>query len=815
MLKNYLKVALRNLQNKPGYSFINIFGLTIGLTCCLVIFQYVAFEYSFDDFHKNESELYRVTSGMAESGEELRAGGAFTPQGMGPAFAQSIPGIRRYTRLHPAYEPALVSNPEQPEMVFEEEDIFYADPAFLEMFSFPIVAGSPENVLEPGTILLSESTAQKYFGDENPIGKNLEVTGLTEKSYRVTGVFRDVPANSHLQFEILLPVEDLLRNEQYIDEPKGGWSFNNFLTYIQLHPSADRAVVNQKMTDVTINHLEEMIQQQELRSTVEAQPLRDIHLNSEIQAPAGVTGSYRTVYFFIIIALVTLFIALVNYINLATARAVDRSREVGVRKVMGAHRSQLIKQFFFESTLMNLLAIVLAVALSELIRPFVSNLIGTQISTIAWMNPWFWIALLTTLILSTLLAGLYPALILSSFKPVSVLKGKGGTNEKSNWLRQGLVVFQFAAAVILIGGTIIIYNQLNYMKSMDLGLDIEQVLTVDGPRVFPEGTDVSTAMSTFSEELKRLPAVQQVATSTSLPGQGFNWNGANTRRAEEDPSNSIRGVVTYVDSSFASLYGLELVAGNGFNSITVSSGSDSPWPVIANETAVKSLGFSSPSEAVDHSLVIGDYDARIIGVYKDFNWSSAHEERENIFFGHTTTGSHVSLRINTTNLSSTIASIQEIYTQLFPGNVFSYEFVDEAFDAQYQNDQRFAKLFGLFAALAIAIACLGLFGLTSFTIQQRTKEIGIRKVLGATVPNLVARLSADFLKLVIVAIIIGLVAVYLTMNRWLADFAYRIEIGPLIFLIAGGVAVLIALATVSLQSVRAALANPVDSLRSE
>lgn len=815
MFKNYLKVALRNFWKKPGYSFINIFGLTIGLTCCLIIFQYVAFEYSFDRFHENEKNLYRVTTGMAQTGEKLSADGAFTPQSMAPEFVETIPEISRITRVHPEYQPALVSNPEQPEQVFEEEEIFYVDPAFLAMFSFPLTTGSVEGALEPGTVLLSESMAQKYFGNENPIGKNIDITGLTDKSYRIAGIFRDVPANSHLQFEILLPVEDLLRTEQYIDEPQGGWSYNNFMTYLQLHPDADRAEVNRKMTEVMSSNIEEMIRQRELRLSVEAQPLPDVHLNSDVVAPAGITSSYRTVYFFIIIALVTLLIALVNYVNLATARAVDRSREVGVRKVVGAHRNQLVKQFFIESALMNFLAIILAIALSEVIRPFVSDVAGIQLTNIVWMNQWFWLAIVATFVVSTLLAGLYPALVLSSFKPVSVLKGKGGTIASGNWLRKGLVIFQFAAAVILIGGTIVVYNQLNYMRNMDLGLDLEQVLTVDGPRVLPEGTDRATAMSTFTEELQRLPAVQQVATSASLPGQGFNWHGANTRRAEDDPNNSIRGVVTYIDTSFASLYDLQLLAGNGFSNRTISSGSDSPWPIIANETAVRSLGFSSPNEAVNHSLVIGDTDSRIIGVYKDFNWTSAHEERENIFFAHTNTGRHVSLRVNTNNLSSTISGIEEIYTQLFPGNVFSYEFVDEAFDAQYQNDQRFAKLFGLFAALAIAIACLGLFGLTSFTIQQRTKEIGIRKVLGATVPNLITRLSVDFLKLVIIAIVIGLVAVYLTMNRWLADFAYRIEMGPVIFLIAGGVAVLIALATVSLQSVRAALANPVDSLRSE
>lgn len=815
MIKNYLKVAFRNLWKKPGYSFINIFGLTIGLTCCLVIFQYVAFEYSFDRFNENETDIYRVTTGMAESGEKLAANGAFTPQAMAPALVETVPEIKHVTRLHPEYQPAVISNPEHPDRLFEEEEIFYADPAFMEMFSFPLVVGSIETVLEPGTILLSESMVQKYFGSENPVGQVLNVTGLIEGDFRVNGVFKDVPANSHLQFNFLLPMEDLLRSEQYSNEPEGGWSWNNFLTYIQLYPGADRAEADQKMTEVFLSNRAELIRQHKLSALVRAQPLHDIHLNSDVVAPAGLTGSYRTVYFFIIIGLVTLLIALINYVNLATARAVDRAREVGVRKVVGAHRRQLITQFFFESALVNLIAIAFAVALTEILRPVVSDLAGTQITSAAWMNSWFWIAILTTFGVSTLFAGLYPALVLSSFRPVSVLKGKAGSIWTQIWLRRGLVVLQFSAAVLLIGGTAVIYNQLEYMREMDLGLDLEQVLTVSGPRVLPDDMNRETAMTTFVQELQRIPAVQQVATSATLPGQGFNWNGATTRRAEESPDNSIRGVVAYIDTSFASLYGLELAAGQGLSDITSSPESDSPWPVIANETAVQSLGFTTPDEAVNHPLVIGDNDARIIGVVRDFNWSSAHEERQNVFFARTTTGRHVSLRLNTGDLSGTIAAVEQTFEQMFPGNVFSYAFVDEAFDAQYRNDQRFAKLFSLFAALAIAIACLGLFGLAAFTIQQRRKEIGIRKILGASIPRLVALLSQDFIKLVAVAIVIGSSAAYLLMNRWLADFAYRIEIGAGVFVLAGLSAVLIALATVSWQSVRAALMNPVESLRNE
>ncbi len=815
MIKNYIKIAFRNLQKRKGYSFINIFGLTIGLTCCIVIFQYVSFEYSFDRFHENGDDLYRVTSGMARTGEELKAGGAFTPQSMAPALLETVPEIKFATRLHPEYEPALVSNPEQPQRVFEEEEIFYADPEFLTMFTFPLVEGNREAVLEPGTMLVSETMAEKYFDGDNPVGQSLKVTGLIERVYRVTGVFRDVPANSHLQFDFLLPVYDLLRSDQYNNEPEGGWSWNNYLTYIQLHPDADKTVADRKMEEVLVNNRQELINAQQLRVTVKAQPLHDIHLNADVSAPAGIISSYRTVYFFVIIAFVTLLIALVNYINLATARSLDRAREVGVRKVMGAQRDQLIKQFFLESAMTILTAVTLAIGLTEILRPLVSDLTSTQITSITAMGAEFWGVILLIFILSTFFAGLYPALVLSSFKPVSVLKGKTGSVGLHSWLRRGLVVVQFTAAVVLIGGTYVVYNQLEFMRNMDLGFDLEQVLTVSGPRTLPEGTDRGTGMATFVEELQRLSAVQKVAISASLPGQGFNWHGASTRRAEEDPSNTIRGVVTYIDSSFTSLYDIKLIAGSDFSDISASTDSGSPWRIIANETAVQSLGFSNPAEAIDHALVIGDYDARIIGVVEDFNWSSAHESMENVFFGRTTTGRYVSLKVEAGNLPSTIESIKQLYNQLFPGNVFSYRFIDEAFDAQYRNDRRFARLFTFFAAIAIAIACLGLFGLASFIIRQRTKEIGIRKVLGASVPGLVALLSREFLKLVGTAVLIGTAGAYFLMNRWLQDFAYRIEIGPGILLLAGGMTLLIALLTISWQSVRTALMNPVESLRSE
>jgi len=814
MLKNYLKIAIRNFFKHKGYGFINIAGLTIGLACCLGIFQYVAFQYSYDGFHKNKNHIYRVLQSTPLYNEPREHGGAFTGYAFGPALSDQVPEIRYVTRVHPEYDGAIMSAQENPGRVFEEEKVIYADPDFLKMFSFSIVSGNKKAALNTGTMLLSESAVKKYFGNENPIGKMINVTGHIDKSLMVNGVFQDVPNNSHLKFDFLLPMDDLVR-EGYADEPEDGWSWNNFVTYVQLYENADAVKVVQKMEKAYKVRRSDMLRQQGRTVVLFAQPLSDIHLNADIDSPVAEMGSYRSVYFFTIIGLITLLIALVNYINLETARAIDRAREIGVRKVVGAYRTQLIIQFLCESALMNFVAAVIAFVIAEALAPILNDVAGIQIPGALYLNPLFWAAFFGVFLVGTLLAGLYPSFVLSSFRPIAALKGKAGSFTGQLWLRRGLVVLQFAASVVLIGGTLVVYDQLGYMRNMELGIKIDQVLAVTGPRVLPEGTEQSVAMRTFKNELQRLPSIRQIATSESLPGKGFNWNGASIRKSSDSPADVIRGVVTYVDTAFFSAYRMKIVAGKGFNDISLPVPDDIPWPVVANETAVKTLGFQSSAAAINQSLDIGGYTAQIVGVLKDFNWSSAHTPRQNIFFGPVEAGRLLSVHLNTSDLTGTIASIEEIYKRLFPGNVFSYEFVDEGFQKQYTDEEQFASLFTLFAIFAIVIACSGLFGLAAFTTRQRTKEIGVRKVLRASVSGIVALLSKDFLALVVVSIAIASPVIYFLMNQWLDDFAYRVELGPVTFLITGALVLLIAIITVSYQSVRAAVANPVRSLKYE
>lgn len=805
MLKNYIKIAFRNLRKNPAYSFINIGGLTIGIVCCLFIFQYVAFEYSFDDFNQEKDNLYRVNQVTVQGESPLPMSG----YALGSALLDEVPEVECFTRLHPEYDNAIVSNPLQPEKTFEEENVFYADSSFLRMFTYPLVSGDQENALsEPGTVLLSETAAQKYFGDENPIGKTLEVTGWVEGTYRVDGIFRDVPANSHLQFDLLLPMADLLQRSY--NQPNAAWNWMNFMTYVQLRPDADPQEVEQKFTGILQRNMREVFADDDIDTEVDIQPLEDIHLNDDIIAPRTVMGSYRTVYFFLIIGIITLLIALINYVNLTTARALKRAREVGVRKAIGARKRQLAIQFLFESALTILIASALSFFLAELILPVVNNVAGMHLTNVIWTQMHFWVVFFGLFCLVTFLAGLYPAFILSSFKPTQVLKGKTGTSLATGlWLRRGLVVFQFTTAIVLLAGTAIVYSQLDYMRAMDLGINIDQIITVPTPRVLPENTDRATAVETFKQELTRIPAVRQTATSSSVPGRGYGFK--TLVGHETDPTAKISAAGTHIDKNFADLYGLELIAGDGFQDITLPTPDDNSRPVIATETAIHAIGFDTPEEALGKEALSG----RIVGVFKDFNWSSAHEDQANSFFVLSQGLQDISIKVDTQLLPQTISSIEEIYKQLFPGNPFQYSFVDEVFYQQYQNDQRFASLFNIFAGLAITIACLGLFGLATFTAEQRTKEIGIRKVLGASVMNIISLISKDFIVLVLIGFVVAVPIAWYVMSQWLQNFAYRIDVGLGVFLLAGFAAFSIALVTISWQSLKAALMNPINSLRSE
>jgi len=822
MLKNYLKIAIRTLSRQKGYAAINVAGLALGLACCLLIARFVAHETSYDSFNTNVETLHRVTQTETEAGGTSETQ-AHTPYALGPTLEAQLPEVTGYARTLStgAGGVAVIASSANPDQVFEERNVLYADASFLDLFTYPLVEGNAGNALsEPGTILLSESVAQKYFGDASAMGQTLKVNGAVGGDYRVAGVFTDVPATSHLQFDILAPLVDVLARGQYQEDT--GWDWYNFFTYVQIEESASLEAFSEKATAVLLaSENGAGFAEANVTARIDAQPLRDIHLNSEVESSDIGRGSYQSVMFFALIGLITLLIALVNYVNLATARALDRAAEVGVRKAVGAHRSQLILQFLSESAVTNALALALAVGLAFALQPVVNGVLGTEISGALWMAPGLWVGVGVVFLLGTLLAGLYPAFVLSSFRPVLALKGavKGASSEL--WMRKGLVVLQFGASIVLVVGVAVVYTQVGHMRGLDSGLDMEQIVMVPGPRIAPSGADGESmyasresAEDAFRSELTALASVRGVASSWALPGVDMNY-GSEIRRQAADPSTVEDAGMTWVSDGFTDLYGLELIAGVGLETLPDEREEGEPEGVLVNESAVQALGLASAEEAVGEPIDMGGDAKVIIGVLRDYSWFSAHEARDNVLLGRMTTGGAFSIKVAGEDMSSTLADIEALFARLYPGNPFRYEFVDEAYDAQYQADQRFATLFSLFAGLALFIACLGLFGLAAFTARQRTKEIGVRKVLGASVASVIGLLTTDFLRLVGVAFVIATPVAYLLLQRWLDGFAMRIDLGPGVFLLAGGVVLLIALATVSSQAFRAATVDPVRALRSD
>ena len=814
MLNHYFLLALRRLRRQKSYAALNVVGLAIGLAGALLVFQYVAYERSFDRFHDDGDALYRLTMTSERTGEAAETR-AYLGYAFGPAVQQDVPGVEAVARLHPVWN-AVVSDPERPERAFEETEGFYAEPEFLQLFSFPLLSGDPATALtEPGTVLISASAARRYFGERPALGQMLDLNVRREQRVvRVAGVFADVPAVSHLQFELLLPVADLLSSPMYVGE-QAGWTWYNFFTYARLRPGTDPAEAGQAATETLLRRIGEDLEEEGETASLAFQPLRDVHLNSEVASHNVVAGSYRTVWFLTLIGAVMLLIALVNYVNLATARAAGRAREVGVRKAVGASRGRLVGQFLAESALTNGIALVLALALTAAAQPALSALAGAALPPAFWTQPAVWVAVAGIFVVGTLLAGLYPAAVLSAFQAAPALKGTAGGVGGHARMRQGLVVFQFAASVALVAGVLVVNGQLRYMRGLETGLDLSRVVVVPAPSVRPDGTDLDAAAETFREALAAVPGVQAVATSRSVPGTGYGFSTSRVLRVGADESAFIDGSLAEVDAGFVPLYGIEVVAGRAFSDEMRQQADGADRPMMASRSAAQALGYASAEDALGTRVVFGGLRGEVVGVFEDVRWDSAHEPAPNAFMMHTAAGEQVSIRVAQAGLPETLAAVEAAYGRLFPGNPYRATFAEAQYAAQYADDERFATLFALSAGLAIFIACLGLFGLAAFTAQQRTKEIGVRKVLGASVASLMLLLSKDFVRLVLLASALAAPLAWWTMSGWLDGFAARIDLGPGVFLLSGLLAVLIAVATVSAHALGTATADPVRALRSE
>ena len=800
MLRNYLKIALRNLRKHRTFSFINIVGVAVGLACFLLIALYVRDELSYDRHHTHADRIYRVSRTFLSSDgtPSLRLAQAAPP--FGPLLKQDFPEAEQVVRT-------LDNNGllRYGERSFNEENFFFAEENLFKVFDFKLVSGNPAQALvNPFSILFSRPMAEKYFGSENPIGKTVRLDGQFDLT--VTGVFEPLPAQSHFHPSFLLSFSTLNDPRVYGAEGlRTNWSNNSFNTYVLLAKGADAQRMERALPAFQDRHVPSDGGTKPSKwSLLTMMNVRDIHLHSHTDSEIEPTSDIRYVYLFSAIGLFILLIACINYMNLATARSARRAKEVGMRKVVGAVRSQLIAQFLSESVLVVTFALGLAVLLVLLGLPLLNEFTGKTLAFGQLLDPTFVGILLGITLLTGLVAGSYPAFFLTSFRPIGVLKGRVQSLGAGR-LRQVLVVTQFAIAIALIISTAVVFNQMRYIQNYRLGYQKDQVL------LLPDVGDSTTNFETIRRELQQTGFVREMGRSSRIPSGRLldSWDAAAMKGDSMAPVDvNLRGL--RIDYDFIPMYQIGMAAGRNFSR---SFGTDTSM-IVLNETAVKLLGWT-PREAIGKRFRYGRRDGQIIGVTKDYHFESLHQRMSAIAMVLDDRFNWLSVSLKGRNLPAAVSAVEGVWKKHFPDRPFDYQFLDTRFDRLYAREQTQQRLFGVFAGVAILISCLGLFGLSMFMAEQRTKEIGIRKVLGATVPSLVALLSRDLLKLVLIALLVASPVAWYAMSEWLDGFAYRTSVGVGVFLLTGLVAIAIALLTVSFQSVKAALMNPVKSLRTE
>ncbi len=809
MLKNYFKITLRTISKNKIYSGLNIMGLALGIAACLFILQYVSYERSYDKFHEWHEDLYRVRYKVTR-GEELQIDCAAAVPRVGPFMKEKMPEVVDFARAYPIS--GVVTYEDQK---YFEDRMHIADPAFLQIFTFPLVQGNAETALtEPFTVVISESAAKKYFGNDDPMGKMIRMDG--EHSLSVTGVAKDVPEHSHIKFDFLVSYETLnvqTRQDDGSSSSETAWGWYDFNTYVRLKPGSKVTEFDSRFAEYLYDERGEEFEKYDYKQEFPLQPVTSIHLYSNLlqESEPEEQGDGEAVFFLTIIAFFILVIAWINYINLSTARSIERAKEVGVRKTMGAYRDQLVKQFLAEAFILNLFALILGLVIVIAGIGYFNRLTGSLLNTSFLSDPFFWLILVGIYFVGSLLSGLYPAFILSSFKPSAVLKGKLSSNKAGNTLRRILVIFQFAASVTLIAGTIIVYRQLAYMTNTDLGFDMTETLVVKGPEVFGADSLYESTMKTFKSELLKNPEIISVSSSSNVPGDEIFWT-RGTKKQEDTDDRFMTTYIVGVDYDYFPTYDIEILAGRNFDpKFRTDTGS-----ILLNKTAVLALGFESPDAAINQKVTYAGDQMTVIGVVDDYNQLSLKAKVNPILFQLYLNGSsYFTLKLGDGNYARAFDIAEGEYTDFFPGNPFDYFFLDDFYNRQYQNERKFSKVFSLFAGFAIIVACLGLFGLSSFSALQKTKEIGIRKAIGADIGSIVLLLSKEFFVLILVANVISWPIIYMIMNNWLDNFASRIDIGIWTFIISGLILVLIAALTVGYKTITTARSNPVTALRYE
>lgn len=807
MFKNYFKTAWRNLKRNKAFSFINIFGLAIGMAACLLILQYVSFELSYEDFQVQKNQIYRVQQDRYDNGKLSTqwAAGAFS---IGNYAKEEIPEVKDYVKvISTGNQITYVDN--QPIKI---ENAFFSSKSFFEIFTYPLVAGNGKLALEkPFTTAISETMAKRLFGSGSAVGKTLVLN--KSENYTVTAVYKDASENTQLRPDILLSYATIVSQRDGGENLEDGWYQDGCLTYLLLNQNTKPQVVESKIKTIVDKYAAPGLKKMNASVVYHLQPLKDIHMYSHYIMEPGPSGDGKTVYLLLAIAIFIVVIAWVNYVNLSTARAVTRAKEVGVRKAIGSQRKQLIIQFLSESALLNFVALLFAVFLVLIAIPGFNAISGQHISFSLFSKYSFWIGLVILFIVGTFFSGLYPAFILSGFNPVEVLKGKPGGSKQNTMLRKSLVAFQFVASLFLLIGTMVVFKQIQFMRKQSLGVNIEQTLVVDRPIVGVDST-FKTKMIAFKEELQRATAIKNITVSTSVPGSAIDMNAGGVKLLTADDNTQQQYRIIETDYNFLNFYGIKLIAGRPFSN---EFGADSKSKaVIFSRKGAELLGFNNPDAAINKKIVYWGDTCTIVGVTENYHQSSLRDVYDNMFFRlRPGLNGFLSLKVTSSNANQIIDQTKTLWNQYFPGNTFESFFLDEHFNAQYKADQQFGKVFILFTCLAVFVACLGLFGLASFTTLQRRKEIGIRKVLGASIISILKILYREIAVLLGLAFLIAAPLAWLATTKWLEGYAFRVSMSWFFFIVPFVIIVLIAVLTISYQTITAAKANPTKSLRSE
>jgi len=803
MIKNYLLIAFRNLSKNKGFSFINIFGLAIGMAACLLLLQYVTFELSFDKFHTKGDRIYRINQDRFDNGKLSTrwAGGAFAP---GSEFKAQLPDIEDFVKMVPAGQ-VLVNYKDQ-KIVVKDQANYFVSGSFFNIFSYPLLTGDPKTALkEPNSVVISESLAQKLFHNSNPVGQTLVMNN--DKPIKITGVMKDMPANTHMKLEFLQSYTTLVKN--YAPDIDNRWYNDGCTTYLLLRPGVDPRKLETKFLPI-VKKAYEQFKSSGATAVYTLQPAQTIHLYSNRMFELQPNSDGNSVYLLLGVAIFVIVIAWINYINLATARGIGRAKEVGVRKTLGSDKGQLITQFMFEAGLLNLMALILAFILIGVFLPVFGSLSGTNISFSLFGHLSFWLSVIAMLLVGTFFSGFYPAIVLSSFRPVEVMKGKLSASPRGIILRKGMVVFQFAASIFLLIGSMTVFRQIEYMQKQNLGINIDQTVVIKGP--LAKVDSFFRTMKNFKEENLKLANVKSVTASTVVPGEPIPWNagGIKLHGAAESTAKQYR--IVGGDYDYLDAFDFKLLAGR---KISKTHPTDTASVVLSKKGA-EQMGYDKPADALNKRIDFWGKIYTIVGVVDNYHQQSLRDAYDAIIFRCIPdVGGNISVKIGTANIQQTIEGLRANWKRFFPEDQFDYYFLDNHFNEQYHADKQFGQVFAVFTGIGILIACLGLLGLVSYTIVQRTKEIGIRKVLGATVNNILQLLYRDFALLIVIAFVVSVPLAWYAIHKWLQTYAFRIDINILFFVIPFITVVVIAFSTVSYLSLKAALMNPVKSLKTE